>query len=118
LNGERIGDVVYFLRPPYGIFDGNLSKLNAGSMTKNEFDKPVVDTSRSFFGAHAYYLPTTKFGNYSISIPFIINGPGTENGIKLDSIVNLVDVVPTLSHMLGIPTPKNSEGRILYEMIR
>lgn len=117
LNGERIGDVVYFLKPPYGIFDGNLGTLDASSMTKSEYNRPEVDFSRSFFGAHAYYLPTTRFGNYSISVPFIISGPGIKEGIKLDNIVNLVDVVPTLSNLLNIPEPKNSEGNILYEMM-
>lgn len=117
LNGERIGDVVYFLKPPYGIFDGNLGKLDASSITNNEYKRPVVDMSRSFFGAHAYYLPTTRFGNYSISVPFIISGPGIKKGIQLNDIVNLIDIAPTLSHLLNIPIPKNSEGRVLYEII-
>ena len=117
LNGERIGDIVYFLKPPYGIFDGNLGTLDASRITKSEYNKPEVDMSCSIFGAHAYYLPSTRFGNYSISVPFIITGPGIKRGIKLENIVNLIDVVPTLSNLLNIPEPKNSEGNILYEMM-
>jgi len=117
LNGERIGDVIYFLKPPYGIFDGNLGKLDASFITKSEYENPVVDMSQSFFGAHAYYLPSTRFGDYSVSVPFIISGPGVKKGKKLNEIVNLVDVAPTLSHLLNIPTPKNSEGRILNEIM-
>ncbi|MFX0074161.1 MAG: alkaline phosphatase family protein [Candidatus Hermodarchaeota archaeon] len=117
LNGDRIGDVVYFLKPPYGIFDGNLRTLDASSLTESEYNRPDVNTTRSFFGAHAYYLPSTIFGNFSISVPFIISGPGIKKCIKLDDIVNLIDVAPTLSHLLNIPQPKNSEGRILYEIM-
>jgi len=116
LNGERIGDVIYFLKPPYGIFDGNLGDLNASIITKSEYERPIINMSQSFFGAHAYYLPSTIHGNFSVSVPFIISGPGIKKGYKLNNIVNLVDVAPTLSNMLDIPTPKNSEGKILYDL--
>jgi predicted AlkP superfamily phosphohydrolase/phosphomutase len=117
MNGERIGDVIYFLKPPYGIFDGNLGKLDASVLTKSECEKPVVNKSQSFFGAHAYYLPSTRFGDYSVSVPFIISGPGIKKGKKQININNLVDIAPTLSHLLNIPTPKNSEGRTLYDIM-
>ena len=113
----KIGDVVYFLKPPYGIFDGNLSKLDASKMTKSEFERPLVDLSRSFFGAHAYYLPSTKFGDYSISVPFIISGPGIKEGFKLKDHVNLIDIAPTISNLLNIPKPKNSEGKVLHQLM-
>ena len=28
-NGDRIGDIVYFLNSPYNIFDGDLGEMNA-----------------------------------------------------------------------------------------
>ncbi|MFX0023207.1 MAG: alkaline phosphatase family protein, partial [Candidatus Hermodarchaeota archaeon] len=31
LNGDRVGDLIYFLKPPYSIFDGNLDSLNSSS---------------------------------------------------------------------------------------
>jgi predicted AlkP superfamily phosphohydrolase/phosphomutase len=117
LNGDRVGDIIYFLKPPYGIFDGNLIDLDASIISNNEHNNPIVNMSRKIFGAHAYYLPSTRFGDYSISVPFIISGPGIKKGFKLRNIVDLIDVVPTLSDLLSIPKAKNSEGRILYEMM-
>ena len=117
LNGERIGDIIYFLKPSYGLFDGNLDALNAGLMTEKTYSKPIVENSRSFFGAHAYYLPNTIFGDFSVSVPFIISGPGIKKGIKQNNNVNLIDIAPTLSYLLNIPVPKNSEGKILYELM-
>jgi predicted AlkP superfamily phosphohydrolase/phosphomutase len=117
LNGERVGDIIYFLKPPYGIFDGNLINLDASIISNNEYNNPIVNKSRSIFGAHAYYLPSTRFGDYSISVPFVISGPGIKKDFKIKGIVDLIDIVPTLSYLLNIPKTKNSEGRILYEMM-
>ncbi len=116
-NGERIGDVVYFLNPPYQIFDGRLEQLNAAERTRNLLDKPKAYNAKRCFGAHVYYLPTTKLGDYTISAPLIMTGPSVKKGIELKETVDLIDVAPTLSHLLQIPKPKNSQGRILYEVI-
>lgn len=116
LNGERVGDVVYFLKPPYGLFDGDLSSLDASSISSDSLNKPMSYPSRKFFGAHAYYLPNTTFGNYSVSVPLIINGSGIKKGFKLKNNVNLTDIVPTISKILKIPTPINSEGMIINDI--
>ena len=116
LNGDRIGDVVYFLKPPYGLFDGDLRTLDASYLSKESFESPICNRSRKFFGAHAYYLPETKFGNYSISVPLIIKGPEVKKGITLKNSVELVDLAPTLAHLLEIPKPKNASGTILHEI--
>ncbi|NHJ23107.1 MAG: hypothetical protein EAX89_00930 [Candidatus Lokiarchaeota archaeon] len=117
LNGERIGDIIYFLKPPYSLFDGNLEMLNASRLSKNLFNKPEVYNSQSFFGAHAYFLPKTKFGEYSISVPLILSGPGIKKGEMLKKPVNLVNLAPTFSHLLQIPKPKDSQARVLYEIM-
>ncbi len=117
LNGERIGDIIYFLKPSYGLFDGNLGMLNASFLSKNLYEKPEIYDSQVFFGAHAYFLPSTKLGDFSITAPLILSGPGIKQGEKLESPVNLIDLAPTLSQLLQIPNPKDSQGRILNEIL-
>jgi len=116
LNGDRIGDVVYFLKPPYGLFDGDLRSLDTSFLSKESFEGQICNPSRRFFGAHAYYLPETRFGEYSISVPLIIKGPGVKKGIPLKNSVKLIDLAPTLAHLLKIPNPKNASGTILHEI--
>lgn len=118
LNGDRVGDIIYFLKPPYGIFDGNLGVLNASELTKKLLDKPLAYDAKTFFGAHAYYLPNTKFGNFTVKAPLIIAGPDIQNGIELKKTVDLTDIAPTLAHLLEIPKPKNAEGKILYDLMK
>ena len=116
LNGERIGDVVYFLNPPYQIYDEVLEQLNPSQISPKYMAKPETYDSKNCFGAHVYYLPTEKFGNYSNSVPLIMSGPGVKKDIELKNSVNLIDLAPTFAHLLQIPRPKDSKGRILYEV--
>ncbi len=117
LNGDRIGDIVYFLNPPYQIYDEILEQLNPSQISPKYMAKPVIYNAQKCFGAHAYYLPTEKFGNYSNSVPLIMTGPSIKKGIKLKNCVNLIDLAPTFAYLLQIPRPKDTQGRILHEVI-
>jgi predicted AlkP superfamily phosphohydrolase/phosphomutase len=116
LNGERIGDIIYFLNPPYQIYDEVLEQLNPSQISTKYMSKPEVYNAKRCFGAHVYYLPTEKLGNYSNSVPLIMSGPGIKKGIKLKKPVNLIDLAPTYANLLSIPRPATSEGRVIFEI--
>jgi predicted AlkP superfamily phosphohydrolase/phosphomutase len=115
-NGERVGDVVYFLNPPYMLFDGRFEQLDASEQAPDLLVKPEAYSSELNYAAHAYYLPDATLGNYSISVPVIFNGPGVKKGLELKNLINLIDIAPTLAKILGIPRPKTAEGRVLHEI--
>ena len=46
-----------------------------------------------------------------------MKGPGIERGVKLKRPVRLIDVAPTIAHVLGIPPPRDNEGRVLHEIL-
>lgn len=117
LNGDRIGDVVYFLKPPYGVFDGDLDALDASSLHLRTYNKALTYNSKRFFGAHAYYTPETTFGDFSISVPIIMSGNGIKKGNSLNKIINLTDIAPTLSHLLSLPKPKHTKGKVVYNFL-
>ncbi len=117
LDGHRIGDVVYFLNPPYQIYDENFEQMNPSFINPKYMAFPEVYPAKRAFGAHVYYFPTENFGNFGNSVPLIMSGPGIEKGITLKREVNLVDLAPTLSYLLNIPKPKDSVGRVLHEII-
>ena len=110
-SGDRIGDIVYFLNSPYNIFDGDLSHMNAAETTLVE--QPTCYNSKNIFGAHAYYLPTKRFGPFSNSVPIIIKGPNIAQGKKLGGLTELLDIAPTIADMLSIPAPSQSQGKIM-----
>jgi len=45
---------------------------------------------------------------------FIVSGPGIKEGFQIES--NIVDVAPTILHVLGVPVPSDMDGRVLKEI--
>jgi predicted AlkP superfamily phosphohydrolase/phosphomutase len=66
---------------------------------------------------HGLNLPTARFGIGSAASLFIMAGPGVRQGVELTSLRWLVDVVPTITHLLGFPVPRQCEGGIIYDAL-
>ncbi|RLG94100.1 hypothetical protein DRO37_06540 [Candidatus Bathyarchaeota archaeon] len=117
LKGDRIGDVIYFLNPPYELFDGDISVLNTSKISPELIVKGKIYDATRVFGAHAYYLPSTRTGKYMIPSVFAMMGPGIRRLGYVKRPIYLTDVTPTIAHLLSIPKPRDSTGRVLYESI-
>ncbi len=70
-----------------------------------------------FDGAHGKQLPSVSFGIGGQHSTFILSGAGVRQGVALQRQVRVIDVAPTLCHLLGLPTPRNVEGGIVYEAL-
>ncbi|MBS3794615.1 MAG: alkaline phosphatase family protein [Candidatus Thorarchaeota archaeon] len=116
-NSDRVGDVVFALNPPYELFDGNAEELDISEIQPEFLERSLAFPAAECLGAHAYYLPTTRFGPYSIDVPLILAGPGIKSNVEFENSFNLVDVAPTLAYLLGVRRPKDSQGRILHEIL-
>jgi arylsulfatase A-like enzyme len=46
----------------------------------------------------------------------IVAGPGTQRGVRLEQ-AHIVDVAPTLLHLLGAELPGHMDGRVLNEAL-
>jgi arylsulfatase A-like enzyme len=56
-------------------------------------------------------------GPFSVASALIISGPGVKKGSRAVTPVDLNDIAPTMSHLLGISPPAQTDGRILYEAL-
>lgn len=96
LSGPRVGDVVYFAR---GQQSRSLSKIN-----------PIEqDTGQVWFtGNHHGYLHSIQFEKeqWTMLAATVFCGPNIRKGVRNKEIIHLVDIAPTISYLLGIPTPK------------
>ena len=59
---------------------------------------------------------TGKSGSHRDNGIFLAEGPGVQAGKALDG-AKIIDVAPTILHLLGVPVPEDMDGRALVEML-
>ncbi len=68
-------------------------------------------------GEHNLWHKRSEFEE-SARVPFVVCAPGmTGNGGNSDSLVELVDVFPTLCDLCGVPAPQQLEGKSLRPVL-
>ncbi len=78
----------------------------------------VVYAVYPWFGSqHGHKLPTAEWGMGSLKSMLVFNGPGIKKGARLQRTVGLVDIVPTVSYLTGLPLPANAEGAVIYQAL-
>jgi arylsulfatase A-like enzyme len=69
-------------------------------------------------GDHGIYLKGPYFYDCLTRVPLIIRWPGHfQGGRKVDALVELVDIAPTLLEAAGIPIPSGIQGRSLMPLL-
>lgn len=111
LWGDRVGDVIYFLKPPYKLIIHDYQ-----SVDPTVFGGGEVRPGHSG-GSHHEWLPTATYGILQNSAMFLMSGPGVRKGVISEKPINLVDIAPTIAWLMDIPVPAQSEGRILREFL-
>jgi len=111
--GERTGDVIYLFNHGYWWGDPTIAPIFAANPGATVVDAPPLSAH------HGPNLPTDRTSMTSNLATFIIRGPGIKAGYSRDperrGFVRLMDVVPTLSHLLGFQPPQECEGTVLWD---
>jgi predicted AlkP superfamily phosphohydrolase/phosphomutase len=70
------------------------------------------------FGSHKIIEAMKRgiSGTHRMQGVFIAYGAGIEPGVELQGAA-LVDLAPTIMHLLGLPVPSHMDGRVLDEML-
>ena len=87
------------------------------NLTSNLVGDVVYALRPEFDGAHGKQLPSVSFGIGGQHSTFILSGAGVRQGAALQRQVRVIDVAPTLCHLLGLPMPRNVEGGVVYEAL-
>ena len=65
-------------------------------------------------GEHTCFWPDASVEDSSCCGLFIMAGPGVKkNYINKKFTMSLADVAPTISHLIGAPSPKDADGKVL-----
>ena len=76
---------------------------------QERFEIVVPNVEYPVLGGHS--------GPMTSSTLLMMRGPGIANGVYSAQDTTLVDIMPTLYHLLGWDAPKNVDGRILTETL-
>jgi arylsulfatase A-like enzyme/Flp pilus assembly protein TadD len=99
-----------------GRLDGALTKLGLRQ------DTLLVVTSDhgEGLGEHGETLHGFFVYESTLEVPLLIRGPGVVPGTRIETLVQVVDLFPTMVEMLGLESPANSDlsGRSLAAALR
>jgi predicted AlkP superfamily phosphohydrolase/phosphomutase len=108
LSGQRVGDVVVAANAVYALDN------------RVRIKEPLFEDLKVGFrdaSIHGSQLPSLDLGeNGTIKSIFIAHGPRIKKGYVRKKPINMVDVAPTVAHILGISAPKDSEGAIMHDI--
>jgi len=103
LWGNRVGDIIYAYSPTF-------------TWSHSKYENPARIVGGAHHGPKPPTAETSISSNYAV---FMIAGPGVKRGyvrpVNFLGPVFLVDIAPTIAHILGFPPPRHSQGRVLYD---
>ena len=96
-----------------------------GNHSRSELSYDPERSGQVFYVLAPYLLPSarpegTTHGSpwtYDTHVPLLLFGSGIKPG-RYGEVVGVADLAPTLSTLLGIPAPNESQGRVLREALR
>lgn len=108
--GQDFGDVFAIMAEGYN-FDG-IQTPSVARQGDSAFNSDTVFSVTNFYGAHGHdsRLP-------SMSASFLAAGPDIWRG-KTVSLVNNIDVAPTIMRLLGVEPASAVDGRVLTEILK
>lgn len=111
LRGEYIGDLVF-------CYSGGYRWSGPEVLWMGE-ERVIFPCGGGNHGA--MMVPTYETDVTSVMGALVLGGAGVRPGVALPRLeqfkVCTTDVVPRLAHLLGIPAPAQSEGRVLYDFL-
>jgi hypothetical protein len=114
---ERIGDVLFFLRPGYTTWDGTLQSLRFHEATPERVAAPLVTISEEVVGHHTPYLPTATLDGFTNSALTLFAGPGVRKGHRRTVPMRLIDLAPTIAHLMRLPPLRDANGGVVPDVL-
>jgi predicted AlkP superfamily phosphohydrolase/phosphomutase len=108
ISGERCGDVIIAAHPTYAL--DNRIKIE-----EDLFED--LKTGLKDGSIHGAQLPAVDLGEYgTIKSMLIAHGPKIKKGYVIDKPISILNIAPTISYLLDMPSPKHSEGTVIREL--
>ena len=77
----------------------------------------LVQLTPNFNKEHAYCPSGVVHEGYSLNNLCFFGGGAVKKGVKINRIISIVDIVPTIIHLLGAQMPANVEGGVIWQAL-
>lgn len=114
---ERIGDVLFFLRPGYTTWDGTLESLRFQRISPERMAAPLVLPSEEVVGHHTPYLPAARLDRFANGAFSVLAGPGVRRGYRRAHPIRLIDLAPTMAFLMGTRPPRDAQGSVPADLL-
>ena len=117
LYGDRVGDIVYFLKPDYTEECGRFLTEDLEIVGPPKFPDKKMKYIQT--GIHHPHLPSHRRGKVGrMPAVVIVAGPGIRKGMRRPEPISLLDITPTICYFLGITPPSLCEGSVRYDFFQ
>lgn len=119
LDDETSRNLIHGYYAAVSMVDAQIGKLLDALERNGLMDNTII----VLWGDHGWklgdYGSWCKHTNFELDtrVPLIIRDPGNPKGQRSKSLVEFVDIYPTLSEMAGIPLPSHLEGQSLVPIL-
>lgn len=113
-ENDRLNTYLNALHHTDSVFNYLMQQLDKRGKLKNSLVVFIADHGEAF-GTHNQTLHASRIYEENVHIPCIFFSPLFFNGTNSGQIVSLIDIPPTLTHLLGLPKPGAWEGKSLFE---
>jgi arylsulfatase A-like enzyme len=101
--------------------DDGIARLVAALRERSALDDTLLvitsDHGEEFLEHGGVLHGRTQFDEV-LRVPLILAGPGIPAGLRLAASVSLIDLLPTLVSLLGLPAPRDVDGIDLSPLLR
>jgi hypothetical protein len=115
LEGDRIGDVIYFLKPGYA---NPFAALQQNVYRTGIYEKLDGEGVFSDVGPRAghSFAPTARMDPATNMAVFALAGEGVQRGYRRSAPICLEDVMVTICSYLGMDPPAQADGRVARDL--
>ena len=114
---DRVGDVVYFLKPTYTTWDGSRDANSIGELSPQRMSRRPITATHVVAGHHTPHLPAARRGMFHNSALSLWFGAGLGAHGRPSAPIHLRDVAPTLAWLLGVPGPLHADGAVRHSLL-
>lgn len=123
LSKEDLNHIISLYDGEIAFVDDQIKYLISTIRKLNIKDKTLIvitaDHGEDLYQHNFYFYHAASIYESSLQIPLIFNLPGViPKNIKINKVVESIDIAPTILEILGIPSPRNFHGTSLMPLFK